>query len=232
MNEEICYKIITFDEIGSTNDYAKSLLKFGENVFVFAKRQTGGRGTKGRSFVSEIGGVYLSRLTFYEDFSAKNAFSLMASAATAVCETLRFYGVTPCVKWPNDVHVNGKKICGILVENVFSGQNIRSSIVGVGLNVENSLPQDLQEIATALCTYVPTVTAEEVGARLMENLREEYPLEKYFAYLGYMGQQAELLVNGEKISAKLLRVETDGGLVAETADGIRKFSVAEISLRV
>lgn len=232
MNEEICYKIIRLDEIGSTNDYAKGLLKFGENVFVLAKRQTGGRGTKGRSFVSEIGGVYLSRLTFYEDFSAKNAFSLMASAATAVCETLRFYGLAPCVKWPNDIHVNGKKICGILVENVFSGQNIRSSIVGVGLNVENSLPENLQEIAVTLCEYAPTATAEETGARLMENLRKEYPLESYFSYLGYMQTQAELLVNGEKIPARLLRVEKDGGLVAETADGIRKFSAAEISLRV
>lgn len=232
MNEEVCYKIISLDEIGSTNDYAKSLLEKEENVFVLAKRQTGGRGTKGRSFVSETGGVYVSRLTFYENFSVKNAFFIMAGVATAVCETLRAYGVTPCVKWPNDIHVNGKKICGILIENLFSGQNIRSSIVGIGLNVENNLPQELQKIATTLCAHAPTAKAEEVRTRLIQNLRKEYPIEKYFSYLGYMGAQAEILANGKKIPAKLLRVEKDGRLAVQTADGIEKFSAAEISLRV
>ncbi len=233
MKDKIEYKIIEFERIASTNEYAKSLRVAGENVFVVAKEQTGGRGTKGRSFSSARGGVYLSRLTFYGDYPAKDAFLLMSNAAVAVCETLKKYGLSPKIKWPNDVHVHGKKICGILIENSFSGGNIRSSVVGVGLNVRNPLPEELQEIATSISAWItPVPSAEEVKNTLIDNLSKVYAIEKYFSYLGYMGERAEILHNGEKISARLLRVEMDGCLVAQTEDGERKFSAAEISLKV
>lgn len=233
MKESIGYKIIEFETLESTNEYAKDLRAAGENLFVLAKAQTGGRGTKGRSFSSARGGVYLSRLTFYENYPAKDAFLIMASAATAVCETLQSYGLSPKIKWPNDVHVNGKKICGILIENSFSGANIRSSVVGVGLNVCNSLPKELENIATTVSAWLETSpSAEEVAKKLIEKLSKSYTVEEYFSYLGYMGEQAEILENGKKIPARLVRVERDGCLIAQTAAGEKKFSAAEISLRV
>lgn len=233
MKEKIEYKIIEFERLESTNEYAKSLRGAGENVFVVAKEQTGGRGTKGRSFSSARGGVYLSRLTFYESYPAKDAFLLMAGAATAVCETLKTYGLSPKIKWPNDVHVNGKKICGILIENSFSGANIRSSVVGVGLNVCNPLPKELQEIATTVCAWAENApSVEDVKNTLIEKLSQTHAIERYFSYLGYMGEQAEILFGDEKIPARLIRVDGDGRLAVQTADGEKKFSAAEISLKV
>jgi len=233
MKDKIEYKVIEFESLDSTNEYAKTQRALGENLFVVAKEQTGGRGTKGRSFSSARGGVYLSRLTFYENYPAKDAFLMMSNAAVAVCEVLKKYGLSPKIKWPNDVHVHGKKICGILIENSFSGTDIRSSIVGIGLNVCNPLPEELQEIATNISAWItPAPSAEEVCQTLIEKLSRAYEIEKYFSYLGYMGERAEILHNGEKTSARLLRVDKDGGLVVQTEAGERKFSAAEISLRV
>ena len=130
-------KRIFLEETESTNKYAKAQRGAGENLLVVAERQTGGKGTKGRSFCSKKGGVYLSLLTFYQDFPASNAFQIMQGAAAAVCETLAFFGLSPKIKWPNDVYVGGKKICGILIENALKGRYIGSSVVGIGLNVFN-----------------------------------------------------------------------------------------------
>ena len=107
-----------FDEIDSTNEYAKTKRQEGKDLIVTAKRQIGGRGTKGRSFSSEEGGVYLTKLSFYDNFPAKEAFKIMAQAAVAVCETLQYYGLQPKIKWVNDVYVNDKKICGIFCKQL------------------------------------------------------------------------------------------------------------------
>ena len=233
MNSKIEYKIIKFDELPSTNDYAKNRRADGENLAVLAKRQTGGRGTKGRSFVSEEGGIYLSLLRFYEQFPAENAFLIMAGAATAVCETLTAFGLKPCIKWPNDIHVNGKKICGILIENSFVGAFVRSSVVGIGLNVCNALPKELDGIAVTMAKATGKAYAvEEVAARLLERLQYPADMQKYRAYLGYMGAQVELLLGDERIPATPIRVEDNGNLTVQTVDGAHSFSAAEISLRV
>ena len=70
MNGGYTMRIVRFEEISSTNDYVKEQKKYGENLIVIAKRQTGGRGTKGRSFSSNEGGVYLTKLVFYKNFPA------------------------------------------------------------------------------------------------------------------------------------------------------------------
>ena len=88
-------KILRFKELESTQTYAKSLIPSGLPVTVVADKQTGGKGTKNRSFSSDVGGVYLTKLTFYDRFPAKNAFLVMASAAVAVCKTLESFGIKP-----------------------------------------------------------------------------------------------------------------------------------------
>ncbi len=233
MKEETGYE--RFETLPSTNDYALKKRGEGKNLIVVAKRQTGGRGTKGRSFVSEEGGVYLSKLTFYKDFPVKRAFEIMQGAAAAVCETLESYGLVPKIKWPNDVYVNGKKICGILIENAFSGGNIASSVVGIGLNVCNTLPAELSEIATSIGAETGKTesapSAEEVEKRLLFSLCKKDIHKKYGRYLGWIGEKVVLIAGEEKLAAKILSVEADGGLLAETETGVRKFASAEVSLR-
>ena len=224
-------KRISLKEVASTNDYAKARRGLGEDLIVTAKRQTGGRGTKGRSFVSEKGGVYLTALRFYEEYPAKQAFGLMASAAVAVCKTLESFGIKPVIKWANDIHVNGKKICGILVENTFSGENIRCAVTGIGLNVNNCLPDELKEIATTLREETgKKLSVKGVIKRLIANLQENYPVEEYLNRLGYMGRRVELVLGDERVPATLLCVDNEGRLWAETDGKKRGFVAAEVSV--
>ena len=226
-------KWIQFDEIGSTNDYAKDRRGAREDLIITAKRQTGGRGTKGRSFVSREGGVYLTTLRFYEDFSAKDAFKIMSGAAVAVCETLRFYGINPMIKWANDIFVDGKKICGILIENTLSGGNISSSVVGVGLNVNTTFDRDLVDIATSMyLASGKTFSVEEVTEKLIEELVKERTIEEYRAYLGFVGKQVALILGDERVPATILSVDNEGRLHALVDGKTRIFSSAEVSLQV
>ena len=225
-------KRIRLEKIGSTNDYVKEKRMDGEELVVTAKKQTGGRGTKGRSFVSDEGGVYLSTLRFYENFPAKDAFKIMAGAAVAVCETLRFYGLKPQIKWANDVFVKGKKICGILIENTLSGDKISSSVVGVGLNVRNTFDGELVNIATSLCQETgKEISVEEVTERLIQELVKERTIEEYRSYLGFMGERVCLIFGDERVPAILLFVDDEGRLHAEVDGEERVLASGEVSVR-
>ena len=222
-----------FDSLPSTQDCAKERRANGENLVVTAVLQTGGKGTKGRSFSSKKGGVYLSKLTFYEDLSVHNAFKIMIGAAVAVCEVLHFYGIKPLIKWPNDIWVNDKKICGILIENVFAGDKVRSSVVGIGLNVSNELPEELTDIATTMQAVMgKTPTVEEVTMRLIAELEKERTVEDYRSFLGYMGREVTLLLGDERIPGRLLFVDDEGGLQVEIDGKMRRFTAAEVSIRL
>ncbi len=224
---------LRFETLPSTNDFAKEKRAEGKSLFITAKSQSGGRGTKGRSFSSAEGGIYLSLLRFYESFPAKNAFEIMCGGATAVCETLAFYGLTPYIKWPNDIFVNGRKICGILIENTFSGGNISSSVVGVGLNVCNPLPDELNEIATSMLLESGKIfSVDEVTGVLAKNLLAPCDMESYRRYLGFVGEKVFLLMGANTMSATLLGVEADGKLRVKTEEGEKLLSSAEVSLRV
>lgn len=234
MNEQnVEYIREHFTQIASTNEYVKTRRNDKQNLLVSADEQTGGKGTKGRSFSSQKGGVYLSMLTFYQDFPAARAFEIMKSTATAVCETLVFFGLTPKIKWPNDVFVNGKKICGILIENSLSGKNVASSVVGVGLNVNNALPKDLQEIATTMqLESEKQFSVGEVRETLMHFLQADRIGERYEQYLGWLGEKAELSVGEEQFSVTLQSVDDEGGLWVEMQGEHRRFTAAEVSIRV
>ena len=226
-------KRIFLEETASTNDYAKARRDLGENLLVVSKKQTGGRGTKGRSFCSNVGGVYLSLLTFYQDFPASNAFQIMQGAAAAVCETLAFFGVKPKIKWPNDVYVNGKKICGILIENALKGKYIGSSLVGIGLNVWNELPAELLGIATTLLQETgKKIDVERVIEVLGRFLGEKNIHEKYAQYLGWLNEEVTLVIGEKETRATLLSVDETGGLWADFGGEKKRFVAAEVSLRV
>lgn len=233
MNECKNDEIIRFEEIASTNEYAKGLRKDKKNVIIVAKRQSGGKGTKGRSFSSEEGGLYLTKLEFYTDFLAKDSFLIMLNSAVSVCKTLHHFGLKPVIKWPNDIFVNGKKICGILIENTFTGNKIANSIVGIGLNVYNELPMELTEIATSM--YLETgkkFSVSEVETKLVSELKQAHTIEDYRSFLGFMNKNITLILGDERIPATLLCVEDDGRLRASIDGQERVFSSAEVSVRI
>lgn len=234
MNGKKDWKIEYFNEIASTNEYLKEKRKDRQNRMAIAYRQSGGKGTKGRSFSSETGGVYLSVLTFYENFPAKDAFLVMASAAVAVVKTLKSFGLSPVIKWSNDIFVDGKKICGILIENTFSGKNVDSSVVGIGLNVNNELPAELLNIATTMSKVSgKAFDREEVEKRLIEELKKTHTMDEYLQHIGYMGEQATLVCGETEKKVTLVSVDQQGGLTVLTERGEEeRFVAAEISIRL
>ena len=233
MNKKYDMKIVRFEEISSTNDYVKEQKQQGENLIVIAKRQTGGKGTKGRSFSSNEGGVYLTKLVFYENFPAEKVFLVMARTAVAVCKTLESFGLNPVIKWANDVFVNGRKICGILIENSFSGKNISSSIIGVGLNVNNPLPEELTNIAISMReVFGVEQDFALVEQRLIENLNEPYEMEEYRSRVGYLNKEVTLIEGGKSSRAIPLSVGDDGALTVSVNGEIRKVFAGEVSLLV
>lgn len=223
-------KRVYLAEVSSTNDYLKQFLAGGEDMIVCAERQTGGRGTKGRSFLSEEGGVYLSALTFYNGFPAEQAFEIMAHAAVAVCKTVETFGIKPEIKWCNDVLAGGKKIAGILIENTLSDGAVRASIVGIGLNVSNAL-DGLGGIAVNMGELLPAPpAAEEVREALIGNFLAPSAFSDYLSYVKFLGKRVQVTENGRQYEATAREILPDGRLLIESG-GLRALSSAEIAIK-
>ena len=147
--------LYVFNEVGSTNTIAKFLSKNGiENgSIVIAEKQTAGRGRSGKSWESPLGGIWLSIvLTPDVDYSKIPLITL--ATGVAVAKTLEEIGIeNPEIKWPNDIMVNGKKVCGILTEAITNFNTIEHVIIGVGIDANLSIedfPEELQNTTTTL----------------------------------------------------------------------------------
>ena len=219
-------KTTIFDTLPSTNDYCETR-EFGEDTAIIAREQTGGKGTKGRSFSSPRGGVYLSLVRYYP-CKAENSFSLMIASCMAVVKTLELYGVRADVKWPNDVFLNGKKICGILIKNSFEGENVKKSITGIGVNVNNDIPKDLADIAINLKSVVGEVDIDEFYKRLIENLYADYSVDEYRSRNIVLGKEITIIKNGESRKAVAEDIAADGSLVLK---GGERLFYGEVTIR-
>lgn len=219
-------KTTIFDTLPSTNDYCETR-EFGEDTAIIAREQTGGKGTKGRSFSSPRGGVYLSLVRYYP-CKAENSFSLMIASCMAVVKTLELYGVSAGVKWPNDVFFNGKKICGILIKNSFEGENVKKSITGIGVNVNNDIPKDLADIAINLKSIVGEVDIDEFYKRLIENLYADYSVDEYRSRNIVLGKEITVIKNGESRKAVAEDVAANGSLVLK---GGERLFYGEVTIR-
>lgn len=219
-------KTTIFDTLPSTNDYCETR-EFGEDTAIIAREQTGGKGTKGRSFSSPRGGVYLSLVRYYP-CKAENSFSLMIASCMAVVKTLELYGVSAGVKWPNDVFLNGKKICGILIKNSFEGENVKKSITGIGVNVNNDIPKDLADIAINLKSVVGEVDIDEFYKRLIENLYADYSVDEYRSRNIVLGKEITIIKNGESRKAVAEDIAADGSLVLK---GGERLFYGEVTIR-
>lgn len=129
--------IIWLASTDSTNEEAKRRISDIDNLSVVsALEQTSGRGQRGNQWYSAPGQNLLFSIVLKSpSLVAKNHFALNEMAALSVTDFLSAYGIKAEIKWPNDIYVGEKKICGILIENSFLGNAISSSIIGIGLNI-------------------------------------------------------------------------------------------------
>ncbi|NPA47740.1 MAG: biotin--[acetyl-CoA-carboxylase] ligase [Thermococci archaeon] len=229
-------KVVFLREVDSTNEYAKRIAPHEEEgTVVIAERQHSGKGRRGRYWASPEGGLWMS--VILKPGRCESLTLLVFAAALAVTDTLEEFGIKGRIKWPNDVLVNGKKICGILTE----GRIGDYVVVGVGLNVNNDVSNGLSRIATSMKTLKGSeISVLHVFRSLLRNFERWYNL-----YLS--GKHEEVLRATKDRSAVLGRevritddveivgravdIGEDGALIVETPSGVRRVLYGDVSLR-
>jgi len=255
LQESLCTKrfgkrVFFSCEVNSTNEWAKELAKLGaeEGTVAVAGTQTAGRGRLNREWISPEGGLWFS-IVLRPKVRAAEAVQLVFVVGLAVAEVLRGkYGMKVETKWPNDVLVNGKKICGILIEMNTTGQKVNHIVAGIGINanfeVGRVLPDQLREVATSLENELGRkIRLEKLFRALLENLEKIYDLyilrgfapvlEEWKRYANLLGHKVEVTNQKEKITGLALDVNNEGALVLRFEDGkTRHVFVGDVSLLV
>ena len=242
-------RIIFLREAGSTIDVAKQLADYGaeEGTAVIAEVQTAGRGRMERRWISPKGGLYLS-VILRPKISPKKAVRLVFLFGLAVAEILHeLYGMTVETKWPNDVLVNGKKICGILTEMNTTGEKVNYVIAGIGVNAnfgEKVFPEELRKAATSLENELGRkVELEELFKALLGKLESFYEiflkegfsriLADWKKYACFLGCEVEVASGTEKWVGIASDVGSDGALILKLNDEtVKRVFFGDVTLRL
>lgn len=241
-------EILYLHEAGSINDLAKELANYraSEGTIVIAETQTAGRGRLNRKWFSPIGGLYFS-IILRPKLKAKETLKLVFVTGLAVAEVLHEnYGLNVETKWPNDVLVNGRKVCGILSEMKTKGEKVNYTVIGVGINanvnVKKEFPEELKTAATSIENELgKKVRLEELLKLLLEKLDSLYEqflkegfskiLKKWRKYAYFLGKAVEVISGNERLCGLALDVDDKGALVVRLENGTMKhIFAADVSL--
>lgn len=234
-------QIIQLPSVDSTNNYALQLLKDGncfEGTVVWALKQTEGRGQRGKSWQATENEALTFSVIYTPVFLAVTCqFRLSMAVSLAVVDYLRNLfesqnaDASPLkVKWPNDIYIGDKKVAGILIENAVQQGNLSSSIIGIGLNVNQiDFPSDLPNPTSLKIALGNTFELKEVLGSLCKNIEARYlqlkssqwqKLENdYQSRLYKLNESTQFIYKGDKISATIKGVNSDGILLLETPNG-------------
>lgn len=222
-----------FNETDSTNTGIKNAYLCGEleGAALFVSRiQTAGRGRRGRSFVSPDAGVYMSML-IPSSLTASDAATLTAYAAVMTADAIEeLTGVSPEIKWVNDIYSSSYKLAGILCEGIINAESgkLSASVVGIGINVlKTDFPKELSGIASS----VEEVTGLEISrtelasllcSKIMKNLHllsSGELIERYRKKLNVLGKRVKVLRGEESYFARALDINERAELIVEKENG-------------
>lgn len=234
------------NEIDSTNLWIKRLVKEGaENgTLAVAEFQSAGRGRLGRSWKTPFGSCIAMSLLLKPDFEPQYASMLTLVMGLSAAQAVSEMGVEVSIKWPNDVVVSKKKICGILTEMELMGMEIQDVVVGIGINVNlPEIAEELKESATSL--YLETgkiYDRTEVIGRVMGHFEENYEKflktkdfslmkEDYHKLLANLNQPVRVLCR-EPYEGVALGINDQGELLVRKEDGsVEAVNAGEVSVR-
>lgn len=247
--EYIGKKIIHFNTIDSTNRKAKELAAIGEDegTVIISEEQTKGRGRLGRDWISpKYKGIWMS-LILRPDINPIHASKLTIIGAAAVVMALHELGRDSYIKWPNDIILNDKKVCGILTEMNAELDKINYIILGIGINVnidEEDFPEQLRDIATSLKNeFGMLVDRKNLIAKILNNFEFLYEdfikdgsIKKSIEISNnnsiLIGKEIKIISGKDTTVAKALSIDEDGALIVEYLDGtISKIISGEVSVR-
>lgn len=223
------HTVVVLEETGSTNDEARARAAAGapEGVVILAEAQTRGRGRRNRSWESPPGKNLLASVVLRPGLRVEQGFLVTLSAGVAVAETLaREYRLAPRIKWPNDVLVTGRKVCGILAELHSGGGKINYLILGIGVNLNlarEDLPLELRGVATSVCLETGRVVNRNAFARsLVAELERWYlsvsadggaeMLSAWHRWAKLRGREVQVGLEQETLRGEALGLDDDGAL--------------------
>lgn len=238
-----------YNTIDSTNTKAKELGTFGakEGTVVISEEQIGGRGRLGRTWVSpKFKGIWMS-IILKPNIEPMEASKVTQIAAASVCMSINKLGLNSAIKWPNDIILNNKKICGILTEMSGELNKVNYIIVGIGINVNmesEDFPGDIKNIATSIkIESGKKVKRKELVASIFNNFETLYDefiksgtIEKSINICrensALIGKQVKIIKRSEEVFAKAIGLTEDGELMVEYNDGkVDKIVSGEVSVR-
>ena len=249
-------KILYKEEIDSTNTEAKrQAFEDNHGLLVIAEEQSLGKGRRGRSWNSPKGtGIWMSLLLQPKEsnvLAAEKASMLTLvtalSVAEAICEVT---GLETWIKWPNDIVINGRKVCGILTEMSADNGGIRYIIIGIGINVNTKeFPEDIQGIATSLLLERKSAETDLIdravlAASVLKKLEEYYEQflkegdlsflsEAYNKKLINLNRQVKVLGSAgqEECAGTAKGINREGELLVEAEEGLISVRSGEVSVR-
>lgn len=240
-------EIYYFDSIDSTNTKAKELAEEGHpsGTLVVADRQTAGKGRRGRSWESPTGiGIFMT-LMLKPEINPNHASMLTLVAAMATTRAIRrVTGVPAMIKWPNDIVMNGKKVCGILTEMSAQFDYINHIVIGIGINVHNEdFPEEIAQTASSLYLesgqHIHRASLIEAFLEEFEDVYAEYLktedmeglMKEYDSMLVNRGRQVRVLDPKEPFEGKAMGITKKGELIVDTWESRKLVSSGEVSVR-
>jgi BirA family transcriptional regulator, biotin operon repressor / biotin---[acetyl-CoA-carboxylase] ligase len=234
------------DAIDSTNDRARELLLEvgGDGGVVLAEVQTAGRGRRGRTWLSPSGLNLTLSVALRPALSAANAWQLGLAAALATFEACRTAAPASGIglKWPNDVVAHdGRKVAGLLLETVLTGERLTGAIVGIGINVNwqpSDMPPDIARAATSLTRLVGAdVDRAALLDRLLDSLDDEVvgveagrsPLARYRHACVTLGKEVTVDIANGTVRGTAVDLDEAGSLVLETDGGRVALSAGDVT---
>ena len=244
-------QLFYLEETGSTNIDAKRYAEEGEphGTTVIAEKQNAGRGRRGKYWESPPASAIYMTIMLKPDFAPDKASMLTLVMALSVAEAItEATGLQAGIKWPNDVVVNKKKVCGILTELNVETDYIRHVVIGVGINVNNGapeeFPEEIRETATSLRIEAGTpFSRAELLERVLERFEKNYDtfvttldlrllIEAYGRYLLNLNMEVNVLDPKGSYTGVARGISTTGELLVEKEDGEMKTVYAgEVSVR-
>lgn len=237
-----------FEVTDSTNQRIYDFAEKGreEGLLAVAEEQTGGKGRRGRSWVSPPGtGIWMS-LLLRPKVEPQKASMVTIVAALAMTKAMeKITGMEIRIKWPNDVVLNGKKVCGILTEMSAELEEIHYIIVGIGINANTeSFPEDIQDRATSIylesgkkverAAFIAEfcVQFEQYYERFLEMGNLAFLKEEYESYLINIGREVKIIKKKEERVRKALGINELGELIVAKSDGTTEIIFSgEVSVR-
>jgi len=248
--EVIGQNLAFFEQVDSTNLYAKRIAEGGflDGTVIMADEQLNGRGRMGRNWVSPKGkGIWMT-IMLKPKINPADASKVTLLAACAVCKAIEeISGLYTKIKWPNDIVLNGKKLCGILTEMSAEIDEINYLIIGIGVNVNIELedfPKELQAIATSIkIEKGDEVIRKELAAAIINNFERYYKcfiktgsikdyINEYKERSAILGKEVRVTSSTLEIQGTVVDISEDGQLQLELQDGtIKEIISGEVSVR-